>query len=125
MKIIRYAFVGGTAASIDLLVFFVAVKVYYLNWFFVAFISFIIATIVNYRLSVKFVFESGKRFGSRTELCLVFLVSGVGLTLNQASLWWLIEIEHIDEIIAKVLAITLIFAWNYTLRSCYIFKPRE
>jgi len=52
MKIVRYLFVGGVAAAIDIGIFSVAVKGFGFDWFFVALVSFLLATAVNYLLSI-------------------------------------------------------------------------
>lgn len=122
MKIVRYFFVGGAAAAIDIGIFAVAVKVLQLDWFFVALFSFVLATAVNYALSIRYVFESGVRFKKQAEVSLVFLVSGMGLFINQCVLWYLIEAVALDEVASKPIATGIVFLWNYTVRCRYIFK---
>jgi putative flippase GtrA len=122
MKVVRYFFVGATAASVDFLIFAILVKGFELPWFPVAIFSFILATAVNYVLSIRHVFQSGARFARRTEIGLVFLVSGIGLILNQSVLWVLIEKIFMDVLLAKVLATATVFFWNYGIRHSFIFK---
>jgi putative flippase GtrA len=122
MKIVRYFFVGGAAAAVDIGIFTVAVKGLQFDWFFVALFSFVLATAVNYVLSTRYVFESGVRFKKQAEISLVFLVSGIGLVINQSVLWLLIEVANLEEVLSKVMATGAVFAWNYTARSRYIFK---
>jgi putative flippase GtrA len=122
MKVVRYFFVGATAASVDFLIFAILVKGFDFPWFPVAIFSFILATAVNYVLSIRHVFQSGARFTRRTEIGLVFLVSGIGLILNQSVLWVLIEKMIIDVLLAKVLATATVFFWNYGIRHSFIFK---
>ena len=122
MKLIRYFFVGGTAAVIDIGVFGLLVKVFGLPWFPVATFSFVLATAVNYFLSVRFVFKSGTRFNAHTELVLVFVVSAVGLAVNQAELWLLISRLAWDPVIAKITATGSVFFWNYWARRNLVFK---
>lgn len=121
-RLIRYFFVGGTAAVVDIGVFGVLVKVLGLPWFPVAAFSFVLATMVNYILSVRFVFKSGVRFRAQTELLLVFVVSAVGLAVNQAELWLLISRLSWDPLIAKVTATGSVFFWNYWARRHLVFK---
>jgi len=125
MRIVRYFFVGGVAATVDIGIFAVAVKGFGLGWFFVALFSFVLATAVNYLLSVRYVFESGVRFKKKAEVSLVFLVSGIGLFINQCVLWLLIEAAGIDEVLSKLLATGTVFLWNYAARSRYIFKELQ
>jgi hypothetical protein len=86
MKIFRYAGVGAIAAIVDFLIFAVFAKVLNFNYLAVGAVGFIIATTINYFLSVRFVFESGVRFSFKKEILLVFLISFIGLGINQADI---------------------------------------
>ena len=116
---------GGLAATVDIGFFTVAVKGFGFNWFLVALCSFTLATVVNYLLSIRYVFESGIRFKKQAEVSLVFLVSGIGLVINQSVLWLLIESAGIDEVLSKLMATGTVFFWNYTARSRVIFKATQ
>jgi len=123
MKIfIKYFLVGGFAAFIDISLFITFLHVLLIKWFWAALISFIVATAVNYLLSVQYVFESGVRFEKRNEVTLVFLVSGVGLVLNQLILFFGISILDIHPLLAKLFSTAIVFFWNFTVRSKIIFK---
>lgn len=125
MKIIRYLCVGSIAAATDIFFFISAVKILQLDWFFVSLASFMLATTINYIFSVIYVFESGTRFRRRTEASLVFMVSSIGLLVNQTTLWLLIDTFNIDEIISKIMATASVFFWNYMTRSNFIFKENK
>jgi putative flippase GtrA len=122
MRIIRYFFVGAAAAAVDIGVFVILAKAFGLPWFPVALFSFILATLVNYQLSIRHVFSSGVRFAQHHELALVFLVSAAGLVVNQTVLWLLIEKLSWDLVVSKVGATGLVFFWNYTVRRYFIFS---
>ena len=122
MKIVRYFFVGGVAAGLDITVFGILTKGLGLPWFSVAVFSFVLANIVNYLLSIWYVFNSGVRFSRHHEVFWVFVVSGVGLVFNQAILWALIERLTWDLLLAKIAATSGVFLWNYGVRRNFIFK---
>ena len=73
MKIFRYAGVGATAATVDFLIFAVFAKLLNFNYLAVGAVGFIIATTINYFLSVRFVFERGVRLGQFSVAVLVFV----------------------------------------------------
>lgn len=83
--------------------------------------SFVAATLVNYVLSVRFVFVSGVRFRKRWEVALVFLVSAVGLVINQAILAACVELAHASLLVAKLAATGVVFFWNYIARRVFVF----
>ena len=125
MKVVSYFFVGGTAAVVDVAVFGILVKFFALPWFPVAIFSFVLATAVNYILSIRYVFESQVRFSRQHEISLVFFVSAVGLVFNQFFLWVFIEQWSIDEVVSKILASGVVFFWNYLSRRTFIFRKLE
>jgi putative flippase GtrA len=122
--IVRYFFVGGTAALVDWGLFGVFAILLGLPWFPVALVSFLVATYVNYVLSVRIVFRSGARFSTRHEVAMVFAASAAGLLVNQAMLWILIEREHWNMLLGKIQATGVVFLWNYAIRRFYIFRPQ-
>lgn len=123
MKFVRYFFVGGAAAALDFLVFALLTKLDHVPWFWSAFISFTAATLLNYFLSIRFVFQSGVRFSQKHhEVLLVFLVSLIGLAINQLVLWFCIEKLGIGALIAKVIGTGTVFFWNYAARRHFVFK---
>lgn len=124
MKVVRYFFVGGIAALVDFGSFVFLIEVFGLGWFWAALIGFVLATAVNYLLSVRHVFESGIRFSRRHEVALVFLVSALGLLLNQTMLYLLIDQQGLNVFLAKVLAMGVVFVWNFTARSRFVFSNR-
>jgi len=125
VKIARYFIVGGVAAGIDFLLFAALVKGLDVGWMLAGVVSFCFATMANYGLSVRHVFSSGVRFQRGKEISLVFLVSGVGLVMNQAALAALIEGTGWDPLLAKIGATSAVFFWNYGARRHFIFKPRS
>ena len=125
MKVVRYFFVGGTAALVDLGLFALGVRVFDLPYMPVAAGSFVVATLVNYVLSIRHVFESGVRFRKPAELSLVLLVSACGLVLNQAVLWFAVERLNVDLLVSKVGATGAVFFWNYGMRRSFIFRARR
>ena len=125
MKIFRYFGVGAIAAIVDFLIFAVFAKLLNFNYLAVGAVGFIIATAINYFLSVRFVFESGVRFGFRKEISLVFLISFIGLGINQAVLYFGIGILGWEMLFIKLCATGSVFFWNFGARSEFIFKPLE
>lgn len=121
LKIMRYAFAGGIAAVTDWLIFGFGVFYLQLHYFPSACLAFIVATAVNYVLSVRYVFRSG-RHSRRREILMVYLISIVGLVLNLGILTILIELASMHAMIAKILATGFVFSWNFTARHLWVFN---
>lgn len=124
MKLVRYFFVGGTAAVVDFVIFAALIKLAGAPWFWSAVSSFTVATLVNYGLSIRFVFRRGARFASmHHEIGMVFLVSLIGLAINQTVLWACIIGGSIEPLVAKIAGTGVVFFWNYAARRYFVFNP--
>lgn len=123
--IARYFVVGGIAACVDIGLFMLLARGMGLPYQPVAAATFVLATLVNYVLSVRFVFVSGARFGRKSEIALVYVVSAVGLGINALMLWAGVEIAHASLLVSKLAATGTVFFWNYFARRHLVFgAPR-
>lgn len=92
-----------------------------LDYLLVAPIGFVLATWVNYVLSVRHVFRSGVRFSRGREIVLIYVISTVGLLINQAILYSLVELAGAELMLSKLAATATVFFWNYCARNNYLF----
>lgn len=120
-NIARYFAVGGVAAAVDIGLFLFFAQYLGMPYLRVAPFTFVAATLVNYLLSVRFVFVSGVRFRRGVEVLLVFAVSAVGLGVNQAILLACVEWLGFALLVAKVCATGTVFFWNYGARRLFVF----
>ena len=123
MRILRYFIVGGVAATVDIGFFFLFAKLAGFNYLVVAPLGFVLATWVNYQLSIRHVFRSGARFSRGREILLVYAVSAIGLLINQAVLYVLVDRVGAELMLAKFTATVTVFFWNYAMRNNYVFAP--
>ena len=118
----RYFLVGGAAALTDLSLFFLLAQIAGLPYLAVGAFSFLVATYVNYILSIRFVFRSGSRFSKGHEMLLVFAVSAVGLLVHQVVLYCAVDMLKLPLMLAKVTATGSVFFWNFGARRYFIFR---
>ena len=121
---IKYFLVGGLSALADFIIF---AAFYYIikNWFISGLISFCIVTFLNYYLSIKFVFESGKRLRKSQEVFLVYLISFIGFTINQSILFVMIEKFNLNVYLSKIATTSIIFLWNFNGRKYFVFLKNK
>ena len=121
---IKYFLVGGLSALADFIIF---AAFYYIikNWFISGLISFCIATFLNYYLSIKFVFESGKRLRKSQEVFLVYLISFIGFIINQSILFLMIEKFNLNVYLSKIATTSIIFLWNFNGRKYFVFLKNK
>jgi len=120
-RITRYLGVGAAAAVVDISLLMLFANYFGLPYLRVAAGTFVLATLVNYWLSVRFVFVSGKRFTRRWEVVMVFVVSAIGLALNQVILFVCVDGWGWGLLAAKLVATGTVFFWNYFGRRVFVF----
>ena len=120
-KFISYFFVGGLAALVEWLTFFIFNS--FSSYFIATIIAFIVATTVNYFLGKKWTFKSYQK--RKMDVVAVFVVSGIGLLLNLLFMYLLVEIIKIPyELLDKIIATGLVFIWNYLSRRIFIYNKK-
>ena len=117
----RYLVVGGISAIADWTIFAAMLYGLELHYIAAATISFILATGLNYYLSVRFVFGTGSR-GPRQAMALVYLVSIIGICINLSVLTIGIDFLELHPLISKLFATGVAVFWNFFARYFYVFK---
>lgn len=120
-QLMKFGVVGIIATVIDFVVLTILTETFGVYYLTSAAIGFIVATLFNYVVSMRYVFKS--RFGrheKRKELIIFILLSLVGLGLNQFFMWLFVEFFSIFYIFSKVLATVLVMAWNFVSRKIFI-----
>jgi putative flippase GtrA len=120
---VKYFFVGGVSALVDFLIFCLLYN-FFRNWFLAGILSFFIATIANYYLSINLAFNSGNKFKKLHEIYLVFFVSFIGFVFNLIILFFFIEAFILNVYLSKIIATSLVFMWNFSARKFYIFDKK-
>jgi len=131
-EFMRYAVVGGIAfvadfgtlvLSQELFLKTVANGVYIATVF-----GFVVGLVVNYLLSLWFVFTQAKDQGKGRSVgaFLVFGIIGlIGLGWTELGMWLGIEVVGWNYMIVKVFVTGAVLLWNYLGRKILIFNAKE
>lgn len=122
---LHYFIVGTLATIIDIAIFTLAYPSIIPSLVLANTIAFTAAIGTNYLLGIITVFTSGARFNKRTELLLTGAFSIFGLAINSVTLYTLISIFNLNGMAAKLIAAIPTFAWNYSTKRFFIFRPRR
>ena len=117
----RAFFVGGVAFIADAIVLWL-LSLTGIHYLICAAFSFIIGVIVNYALSIKFVFKEKAPIGKSGEFAVYVVVSLVGLGLTLVLMWFFTEIVGLFYMVSKGIAALLAFAWNFTIRKVTLYR---
>ena len=123
-QIIKFGLVGFLCFFIDygIMVFLTEVAgVYYLLS---SGISFTVSVIVNYILSLTYVFETEK--GNRVKEFVIFVVlSVIGLGVNEAAMWIAVDGLGIHYMISKIGATAVVMVFNFVTRKIFLEDKSE
>ncbi|RDU61058.1 GtrA family protein [Helicobacter marmotae] len=118
---VKYLFVGGSAACINWLIFFILFSVFGLYYLFAGFLSFVLATLWNFAFAKMFIFkDSGHSL--LKESMLVYLVSFGGLLIDMGVLFVCVEWLGLHEMLSKILSTGVAFVFNFGMRQFVIYR---
>jgi putative flippase GtrA len=122
VQFVRYAFVGAVAAACDMGAFYAANTMLGWHYLLAQTAGFAVGLLVNYALSVRWVFRSSGRVPQ--EIGLFVLIGAGGLLLSYALLWLLIDrlgLRELRNMVAKALTAVAVLAWNFGMRRQFVF----
>lgn len=143
-EILRFVIVGGIATLIDFFITGVILYAFdpnlYPHFYNVFFgggkpktiatvistgVGFTVSLIVNYILSVVFVFSDKGNSKTKTGFLLFVVLSVIGLGINMLGMYLGYDLCHINEWIVKILMTIIVLVYNYITRKLFIFKKQE
>ncbi len=121
LQIIKFGLVGVIAALIDVGVLVLLKELFYIDVMTSSAISFCVSVIVNYLLSMSFVFKS-KNQGKIKEFIIFVVLSVGGLCLNQLILWIGVKFTSVYYLAVKFFAMIIVPVYNFTTRKIFLEK---
>ncbi len=125
-QIIRFGMVGALCFVIDYGIMIFLTEVVGIPYLISSAISFTVSVIVNYTLSMRFVFDGNKEINAMIQ-CLVFIIlSIIGLGINQFIMWFMGEKMGIFYMFSKIVATAIVMVYNFVTRKLILErKTRE
>jgi putative flippase GtrA len=115
-----YFVIGGLSSLVEWAAFYAALSFADLHYIPASACGFAVATYVNYLLSARVGFRKGKLSG-RSELALIYLVSGLGFVINVAFMAGMVELLGLPVLLGKVGGTGVAFIWNFAARQFIVF----
>jgi len=119
LQLIKFAVVGVIAAVVDVGVLVALKELLHIDVLVASALSFTASVVVNYILSMSFVFKS-KNQGKLREFVLFVLLSIGGLCLNQFILWVGVNFTKIYYLVIKFLAMVIVPVYNFVTRKIFL-----
>lgn len=122
IQLFRYIFVGGAAFIVDFGSLFILTDFFGIYYLVSAAIAFILGLIVNYLLSISWVFNNRKLNSSTMEFGVFSLIGMVGLGLNEVFIWFFTAEVGFYYLISKIISAIIVLFWNFFARKYVLFK---
>ena len=127
-QFISYFFVGGVAAIVEWVMFFIFANVLQINYFVSTVIALIFSTTANWILGRITTFKDNNTYKDKKakEAFLVFVVSAIGLLFNLILMYLFVTVMGFDsslgKTLSKIAATGIVFIWNFLIRKLVIYK---
>ncbi len=127
-QFISYFFVGGVAAVVEWIMFFLFANVLQIHYFVSTVLAFIFSTSANWILGRITTFKDNVSYKNKKakEAVLVFAVSAIGLLFNLVLMYLFVTVMGFDSpagnTLSKIAATGIVFIWNFLIRKLVIYK---
>ena len=91
-----------------------------MSYFLSSGISFSVSVLVNYILSMRFVFQGKQDMSKWQEIAIFTVLSVIGLVFNQIIMYLLVEFFAILYAIAKIFATMTVTIFNFISRKIFL-----
>ena len=121
-QILSFGVVGVVATAIDFALLFILTEFFHVPYLWSAAISFSISLVVNYLLSMRYVFEGRDDITKRREFITFVILSLIGLGLNELFMWLGTDLIGIPYMLTKVFATGAVMVYNFVSRKVLLEK---
>jgi len=127
IQFLKFGIVGGVAFAADYIIMVFLTEVFRVPYLISSLISFCVSVVVNYLLSMRFVFVSRDDIKKQTEFLSFLILSIMGLGINELVMYLVAEIVIGDKmkrayLIAKLAATFVVMIWNFVTRKIFLEK---
>ena len=120
-QIIKFGLVGFLCFFIDYGIMVFLTEIVNINYLISSGISFTVSVIVNYILSLTFVFDTQE--GNKIKEFVIFIIlSVIGLGINQVLMWFCVDVLGIFYMISKIGATAVVMVYNFITRKLILEK---
>lgn len=122
IQLVRFVMVGVTTVALDFCTLVSLVEYFNINYLVSATFGFLIGSITNYFLSVRFVFIDGKYSSKILEFTYFLVITLIGLILNYFTMYVFTEIIIIPYFISKFFSLFFVASTNFLMKKFFVFK---
>lgn len=124
LEFVRYGLSAILALGVDYSILVVLTEFTAVHYLAAAAVAFAAGTVVSYGLSVSWGFEHRAFQDPRMEFFVYAAIGLAGLLLTQGILFSATDVLGFDYRISKLLAVAIVFFWNFGARKVALFTIR-
>ncbi len=124
-QFLRYFVTGGLAFVVDFGFFAIALYCFDVHYLVANLIGLMGGNVVNYLLSIGWVFSAQKRTMAKhrlLEIIVFVLISLVGMALNEFLMFVFVGLLFLQEMVSKIGAAIIVLLYNFFARKYILFK---
>ncbi len=136
-QILKFGIVGVICFFIDFAIYTISCNVLGIPYLVAGFLGFTISVIVNYILSMKYVFVRRDDMSRTREFVIFVILSVIGLFINEAILYLCVDVIYMGwswlngwlpvsfaNVGAKIAATGIVMVWNFVSRKIFLEKKQ-
>ena len=126
-QFLRYFVTGGLAFIVDFGVFSLALYCFDIHYLIANLIGLMAGNVVNYLLSLGWVFSAEKRKMEKhrlLEITVFVIISLVGMGLNELLMYLFVDKLFIQEMLSKIAAAIIVLVYNFLARKYIMFYKK-
>ena len=138
VQILKFGLVGGTSFLVDFILYAILTNLLSVHYLVAAGISFAISLVVNYLLSMRFVFVRREDISKKREFFTFIILSIIGGVLNEFLLFICLDLIYPNSLylttavapdtatlVAKVFAAGVVMVYNFISKKIFLEKRPE
>ncbi len=122
IQFFRYGFAGGVAFCVDFSLLYVLTDIFHIYYLISAAFSFIPGILVNYLLSVHWVFNKRAVKNRKAEFLFFTMIGLVGLGWNELFMWLFTDVAGFYYLVSKLFSTALGYLWNFSAKKFFLFR---
>jgi putative flippase GtrA len=125
IQFFRYFGVSGICLLVDIGALFVLTEYVGINYLISTFIGYSLGLILNYILSVTWVFKT-KRLTNRPMEFGIFVIIGlIGLAINQGIMWLCTDLIGLYFMLSRLISAGIGYTWKFFVRKYILFHKKR
>lgn len=119
-QLLKFGIVGVICFGIDYGLMVFSTEILGIQYLVSCGISFTVSVVVNYRLSMRYVFYSKDEMSKHREFIIFIVLSVIGLGLTELLMWVFVAFGDIYYMFSKIIVTAIVMLYNFVTRKYFL-----